>query len=343
MLGVALAVWSPWLLKNLLLTGNPIYPFFFSGIYWDDWRAWWYDRPGTGLLYTAPWKLLTAPWDATIWGVEGTAGYSATISPLFLALLPFLLLIWQRLEAAQRRWLGAAMAFCTVLYGFWLWGVARTGLLFQTRLLFPAFGLLALMVSAAVEGLRALPRHPIDLGWLARAVVVGVLVLTLVGTFLSTAQGQPLGVLLGFENREEFLTRRLGWYYATVEYINQELPRDAVVLFLWEPRSYHCTVECRPDALLDRWLHTTHLYGHDAETIADTWRVEGVTHVLFYQLGYEMIRDAGFDPLTAVDVATLEALQDHDVQEVEDFGGVYTLYRLREKSRCVLEESLCAD
>lgn len=326
--GVALALWFPWLLKNLLLTGNPTYPFFFGGLYWDDWRAWWYDRPGTGLAYTAPWKLLTAPWDATIWGIEGTEGYSATIGPLFLALLPLLPLIWQKLSAAQRQWLRGGLAFCLVLYLFWLWGVARTGLLIQTRLLFPAFGVLALMGGMALEGAEALPRRPLDLGWLVRAVVVGVLALTLTGAFLEAAQGQPLGVLLGFERQEDFLARRLGWYYVAVETINQQLPADAVVLFLWEPRSYHCRVECRPDALLDRWLHTIHLHGHNADRIAALWRAEGVTHVLLHRAGLDFVLEDRFDPITPTDVATLETVLSRHLTLVERFGSAYELYRL---------------
>lgn len=325
-----LIVWLPWLFKNLLLTGNPTYPFFFDGVYWDGWRTWWYDRPGTGLWYTKPWRLLIAPWDATVWGIEGASGYSASIGPLFLGLLPFLLPVWRRLPHARRRWLRAALAFCGVLYGFWLWGVARTALLIQTRLLFPAFGLLALVAGVAVEGLRSLPRRPLDLGWLARAVVVGVLALTLLGTFLSAAQGRPLGVLLGFESREEFLTRRLGWYYAAVEHINRELAPDAVVLFLWEPRSYHCDVICRPDALLDRFLHSAYLYGSNADAIAAAWRTEGVTHVLFYRQGYQVVRDVGFDPLTDEDAATVEALCHRHMQAVQTFGDAYVLYELRE-------------
>ena len=327
---VAMMIWSPWLLKNFLLTGNPTYPFFFGGVHWDDWRAWWYDRPGTGLLYTEPWRLFTAPWDATIWGVEGATGYSATIGPLLLGFLPFLLLVWRWLPAAQRRWLRTVLVFCGVLYGFWLWGVARTALLMQTRLLFPAFGLLALIVGAVVEGLRSLPHRPLDVGWLARAVVLGVLGLTLVATFLSTTQARPLGVLLGHESRGEFLARRLGWYYTAVEHINRDLFPDAVVLFLWEPRSYHCLVECRPDALLDRFLDATHLQGPHADAIAASWRAEGVTHVLFYRRGYEVIHDAGFDPLTDDDVATLDELRRHELQEVRSFGDAYVLYRLRE-------------
>lgn len=323
---IVLAVWSPWLVKNFLLTGNPIYPFFFGGVYWDHWRAWWYDRPGTGLAYTAAWKLLTAPWDATVWGVEGAAGYSATIGPLFLALLPCLFLVWRGLLPEKRRWLGAAAVFCGVLYLFWLWGVARTALLLQTRLLFPAFGVLALIVGAAVEGLRALPSRPLDLAWLTRAIVAGVLALALTGTFLSTSQGRPLEVLLGHETQEDFLARRLGWYYAMIEFVNQELPPDAVVLFLWEPRSYHCQVRCWPDALLDRWLHTTHIHGYDATAIADDWRTEGVTHVLLYRVGYRAITDAGFDPVIEADQVALAQLFTEEMVQMADFGGAYELY-----------------
>jgi hypothetical protein len=326
--GAALLVWSPWLIKNFLLTGNPTYPFFFGGVYWDDWRAWWYDRPGTGLAYTAPWELLTAPWDATVWGVEGAAGYAATIGPLFLSLVPLLLLVWRRLRPGQRHWLGAALVFSAVFYGFWLWGVARTALLMQTRLLFPAFGLLALVGGAAVEGLRALPHRPLDLSWLVRVAVVLVLALTLVRTGLDLVAGNPIGVVLGVEERESWLSRRLGWYYAAVEDINRELPPGSVVLFLWEPRSYHCVLDCRPDALLDRWLHTTHLHGHDAEAIAATWRAEGFTHVLLYWLGYEAVVEAGFDPVTPADVRTLAALVEEHLQPIAEWGGIYALYAL---------------
>jgi hypothetical protein len=326
--GVALVTWSPWLLKNFLLTGNPTYPFFFGGIYWDDWRAWWYDRPGTGLAASAAWKLLTAPWDATVWGVEGAAGYSATIGPLYLALLPLLFLVWRRLPPARRRWLGAALVFCGVLYGFWLWGVARTALLIQARLLFPAFGLLALMVGAAVEGLQALPHRPINAGWIVQAVVLLVLLLGLVETGLGWVDEGTQRVLLGFERREEYLTRRLGWYYPAMQAVNA-LPRESTVMFLWEPRTYHCTADCLPDALLDRWLHATHVYGHDAQAIADAWRAEGVTHVLLYRVGYEIIVEAGFDPVTGVDVTALERLIRGELDLVQGMGDVYELYALR--------------
>ena len=142
---------------------------------------------------------------------------------------------------------------------------------------------------------------------------------------------RPLPVLLGYESRDDFLTRRLGWYYPTLQSLSAELPQGAVVLFLWEPRSYHCRgeIECRPDALLDRWLHATHLYGMDASAIATSWRKQGVTHVLLHRLGYEAIRAAQFDPLTQADQDTLAILQRDSMKKVKDFGEAYVLYTLQ--------------
>ena len=330
---VALLVWSPWLAKNLALTGNPTYPFFFDGIHWDRWRAWWYDRPGTGLAYTKPLRLLSAPWDATVWGVEGGLGYAATVGPLLLALLPLLLVVWRRLSPVTRRTLRAAAVFCGAIYAFWLVGVARTALLRQTRLLLPAFGILALMVGTAVDGLRDRDRQPVDLGWIIRASVALVLMLTLTRTLLFTLREQPLRVLLGFESREDFLGRRLGWYYPAIEYVNGELPQDSTILFLWEPRSYHCAADCRPDALLDRWVHTTYLHGQDAAAIAEAWRAEGTTHVLLHRVGYKSVVEGGFDPVTREDQRTLEDLLEKEATHLADFGGAYELYSLVEEQR----------
>jgi hypothetical protein len=323
----ALLLWSPWLVKNLLLTGNPTYPFFFGGRYWDSWRAWWFDRPGTGLLYTAPWRLLLAPWELTVRGVEGLGGYGATVGPLLLALLPLLLLVRQRLTAEERGWLRAAFLFCAVVYGFWLWGVARSALLLQGRLLFPIFGLLALAAGLALERLRVYPRRPLNAEWLTKAIMVCVLALTLLGLLLSIVNERPLPVLLGYESREDFLARRLGMYHLAIQAVN-ELPDDAVVLFLWEPRAYPCRMACRPDALLDRFLHATHLHGSDGPAIAAEWRAEGVTHLLLNRAGMDFVHQERFDPLTDQDVATLEALLQVEAREVQSFGSAYTLYRL---------------
>jgi len=323
---VAGAVVLPGLLENLLTTGNPVYPFFFTtGIHWDEWRSWWYDRPGTGLATTAPWRLLTAPLEATVLGTQGTVFYEATIGPLLLPSVALLILVWRSLNREERAIAGHLLLFFGMNYALWLNGLARTAMLLRTRFLFLTFGVAAVLGGVALDRLRTLRRPQLAVDWVVRVVMSLTLALLLFSTAAKFLEINPLPVVLGMESREDYLTRRLGWYYATIEYINQELPPDASVLFLWEPRSYHCRLECLPDAMLDRWLHTVHIYGHSAGAIADAWRAEGVTHVLLYRTGYQTIIEAGFDPITAADQATLATLLSRMAQ-IKDFGNVYELY-----------------
>ncbi len=328
---VAAAVVLPGLLENLLTTGNPVYPFFFAnGIYWDEWRGWWYDRPGTGLATTAPWRLLIAPLEATVLGTRGTVFYEATIGPLLLPSVALLALVWRGLKREERAVAGHMLLFFGVNYVLWLNGLARTAMLLRTRFLFLVFGVAAVLGGVALDRLRGLRRSQLAVDWVVRMVAGLTLVLLLFSMSVEFLETNPLPVILGLESREDYLTRRLGWYYATIEYINQELPSDALVLFLWEPRSYHCQVECRPDAMLDRWLHSVHIYGHSTEAIADAWRAEGVTHVLLYRTGYQTIIEAGFDPVTEEDRTTLATLLNKEMTPIKDLGNVYELYVFQE-------------
>lgn len=323
---IALLLFSPWLIKNLVLTGNPFYPFFLKGIYWDEWRRWWFGRPWTGFARTAPLKLITAFWDATIWGVEGLKGYSASLGPLFLGLLP-LLIACKILSQRERLRVRDALIFFSVLYLFWLFGLAWSYLLMQGRLLLPAFGVLALALAAGAKALDFLPPRPLNFGWLLRAIIVLVLVLNLVEFSTDFLKQAPFKVLLGLESEEEFLARHLGWYIKAVEFINRELPEEAKVLFLWEPRSYHCTRACLPDSILDRFLHSLYLYGYDAESLISAWKEEGITHLLLYRTGLDYFVEEGFDPIGPRELEVLSRLQSF-CRKVKDFGGAYQLFAL---------------
>jgi 4-amino-4-deoxy-L-arabinose transferase-like glycosyltransferase len=325
---VAVVVAVPWAMENWVTTGNPVYPFFFGGVYWDGWRSWWYDRPGTGLVATAPWRLLTAPLEVTILGTEGTELYEATIGPLLLAGGVLLVVVWRSLGREERAVVGHMLLFSGVNYALWLNGLARTALLLQTRLLFLVFGVLAVLGGVALDRLKALRRRQLDVAWLARAVVSLTLALLSFSMFVRFVQSNPFPSILGLESRGDYLTRRLGWYYAVIEDINRELPSDAVVLFLWEPRSYHCQIQCWPDALLDRLLHTIHLYGYDSGAIAASWRAAGVTHVLLHRVGLTSILEAQFDPVTPADMQVLDDLCTHYLSPAGEWGDAYVLYEL---------------
>jgi hypothetical protein len=323
---VTVAVALPWLLENWLTTGNPVYPFFLSGVHWDAWRAWWYDRPGTGLATTAPWRLVIAPLEATVLGVEGGEPYDATIGPLLLMTAPLLIVVRRALNKEERSLIGYLLFYAGVNYVLWLLGLARSALLVQTRLLLPIFGVVAIMGAVGVDRLATLRRPQLAVDWLARSVIALTLGLLLFSTLTSFLRVNPLPVAFGLESRDHYLARRLGAYHLAIEAINS-LPPDSQVVFLWEPRSYACRVGCRPDALLDRFLHLSHLYP-DATSIARLWRREGVTHVLLYRLGMQAIVEDRFDPISPHDLDVLADLQADYLQPVYDDRAAYTLYAL---------------
>jgi hypothetical protein len=303
----------PWLVENWLNTGNPFYPFFLPGVYWDAWRAWWYDRPGTGLAATAPWRLLIAPLEATVLGTEGGEPYDATIGPLLLALTPLLVVVWPGLEREERAVAGHML-------------LARSALLVQTRLLLPIFGVVAVLSAVSLDRLTILRRPQLAVDWIARAVVSLTLALLLFSNLTTFLQVSPAPVVLGLEGREDYLARRLGTYQLAIRAVNG-LPPDSRVVFLWEPRSYACQVDCWPDALLDRFLHLTYLHPN-ADAIARAWAEARVTHVLLYRRGMEAIIEDGFDPITSRDLAIMDDLQTHYLSPVGEWGDAYVLYEL---------------
>ena len=326
--GIAGIFVLPWLLKNWLLTGNPIYPFFLNhALYWDAWRGAFYDRAGSGLWPNQPMRLLLAPLEATILGSEGSSSYDATIGP-FLLTLPLLLpLVWRALRREERRVVLLLLIFLVVNAAFWLFGLARSALLLQTRLLLPIFAPSAIMGGLVLDRLDTLARPWLRLDWLARALVnfaLALLLLTAARDFLSI---NPLPVVVGLESVDGYYARRLGPYAAAMQAVNA-LPGESRVQFLWEPRSYLCRPDCRPDGILDTFLHLARGEGLDAAGIAAQWRGQGITHVLFHQAGYAFILAEQFDPVGPREQAVLADLQARYLQPIVTIGDQdYVLYQ----------------
>ena len=211
--GVTSLTILPWLLENWFTTGNPVYPFFLpDALYWDSWRAWWYDRPGTGLWSFAPWRLITAPLEATVLGTSGTNLYAATIGPFVLGGLFLLPVSWRRLEKAEKAVAGQLLFLFALNYLVWLVGLARSALLFQTRLLLPLFGVTAVLSGLALQRAQALRRPQLAVDWLLRVFVGLTLGLMVWQTAVTFWQGNPIPVTVGLESPARYRQRSLGIY-----------------------------------------------------------------------------------------------------------------------------------
>ena len=325
---VAAVVALPWYLKSWVLLGNPFYPFAFNGLYWDPLRSELFNRFGTGLLYTAPLQLITAPWDATIWGVEGKLGYAATIGPLFLLLVPIALMGWRKFDRAQHTTLIDQLFISGLAYGAWLYGLAGSNVFQQSRLLIPFFPLLAISGAGAFQVLGRWDLPSLRLRRVASVLVALVLVATGLKVTLDLGRSAVIPVLTGGVSRDQYYTDALGWYYEAIKTINQLEP-PATTLFLWEPRTLLCDNPCLPDAMLDKWAYARRTLG-SPEAIATAWHSDGVDYVLLWKVGYQAARQLALNRFTPEDDQALQQLIQERLELIKDFGGVYQLYRLKD-------------
>lgn len=325
--GVAVLVALPWYVKSWVLLGNPFYPFAFNGLYWNPLRSELFNRFGTGLLYTTPWQLITAPWDATIWGVEGKMGYAATIGPLFLLLVPITLVGWRRFDRAQHTALIDQLIVIGLAYAVWLLGLAGSIALLQARLLIPIFPLLALIGAGAFQVLAHWDLPNLCLRRVASVLVAIVLMMSGLKVTLDLGRSEVVSVLTGGVSRDQYYTDTLGWYYEAIKAVNQLGPQ-ATTLFLWEPRALLCDNTCLPDAMLDKWAYARRTLV-SPEAIAADWRTAGVNTVLLWDAGYRSAQQLALNRFTPEDDATLQQLIHDHLELIKDFGGVYQLYRLK--------------
>jgi hypothetical protein len=313
---------TPWLLKNWSFTNNPVYPFVFGGQFWDNFRAAAYRQSGTGIGLN-PVALLRLPYDMSLGYAD--ASREATIGPFYLVFLP--LFVFYSVTGATRRAPPALkLLLLYALFSFLVWtvGVISSAALYQARLLLPGIVALCPVLAWVMEDLSRYDHPQFSLRRFINLVlgfVVFLLFLNQLATWLTI---NPIPFLTGAETKADYLERQLGAHYQIMHSINGELPSQAVVLFLWEPRSYYCDLDCRPDSILDRFEHSIHLY-ETSKNIADAWRLDGVTHVLILEAGLDFLLENG----TIIDQQQLQSLRNHHLTTIETIDDIYTLYQLQ--------------
>jgi len=317
LLGAAAAA-SPWLMKNILATGNPLYPFLLPGGAMDDYRLELYQ----GVAVWGDWRAaLLLPWEATITGYEGAPGFGAAVGPLLLGLGLIYLL---------RRWMDkppeAGAALPMALLGLLIWAVAGrlVGLLIQTRLymaFLPAFAMLAAGGFCILAELR-LPG--VRLGRVAGSLVVLALGFTTLQVGIEAISRGASQALVGVRSTEEYLSANLGWHVPAMQQV-RDLPDGSMALMLWEPRGLYCLPRCHPDEILDRWLRDYRVYG-SPEAVLSAWQLAGYTHLLVYRAGMDFVRQDDRRYTPAVWQA-LDALLAKLPAPLET-GEAYSLYTL---------------
>ncbi|MFH1723126.1 MAG: glycosyltransferase family 39 protein [Elusimicrobiota bacterium] len=226
----ALIVLLPWIVKNAVFYGNPVYPFFHGWMAPPD-----AVQPGLGAMATASreWsrilgspgglrELLLSPWDFTV----SPSDVGKSIGPAFLGLAPLLVLV--RMPARARLLtvlaLGCAVPLALI--------VNHPRFLIQH--LAPFCVLYALCLAS-------LPQR-----WLKNVLLAASLG-ACAGSWVVYASVHPRKevwpVLLGRMSVSEFLGHTRHEYpdppYAAYEYLNRNAPPDAAVLIVGDSRGFH--------------------------------------------------------------------------------------------------------
>ncbi len=275
---VAGALFAPWLVKNAVFVGNPVFPFLYkvfpaTKVGWTADLATGYFQVlteyghGKGVLndiLSLPVLLFRNPlrfgggmdvlgdlgWDLTLWLWVGG------------------------LYAAWRREERKGLAVFTALY-FAGWFFTGVVLRFLTALA-PA---MALVGAAGVLAWRE------KAGTAARVVGAGAAGVMIAAHlfllfYVHGVFGTPAS-LLALEERGQFLSRRLE-YYPCAEAAGRMLPAGADLLVVGEQRGYYI-----PRAHLSSTVHAPNLFVRRAdeaaspEDLAKTLRADGFTHLLF--------------------------------------------------------------
>ena len=318
--GIALIIFSPWLLVNTVYTGNPLFPQIWPTEWTSQERLTFFERPGESAGYQVLWMPLAATWYGLETSrVEGMVSYGSDVGPLLILLaVPGLI--------AGRKSLTIRVLTIWLLGG-WL-GMAIGGtlspLLWQSRLywvLLPAAGMAVGFGWQALDGIQA---FKIRLGRIVAACIILVCALSLWQDLQAAVVHKPLDVVLGIKSSEDYLKSRLGWFMPAMLALRQ-LPGETRTLFLWEPRGYYSPSSSLPDVWIDRW----YLARRESESpiaILDEWKQAGFTHLLVYHDGAEF-EHSNRPELSPKDWQVLDELLSL-LKLQDDFGGIYQLYSL---------------
>lgn len=323
---ITLLAFSPWLIKNLIFIGSPIYPVLWPSGDMDALRLQFYTRPD--------WRDANPVWTALIFfratflGQQGVNEYDITLGPLFTLLGLVFIFIWFTLTAEQRGRLRPLLAFLAASYLGWVAFATFSHLGWQARIFASLFPALALLGAYALQALPKLDTPQLRLSRVIPGLVALVLSLGAFENLVNFVNRNPLPYLFGEQSALTYRQSQLGAYTYALEAI-AALPPSSRVKFLWEPRSLECqpAERCDPDVIIDRWWHARRTLG-DPAAIQAQWQAQGFTHVLIYDQGVAFIQNDPHSTLFAPEDWHALATWRSTLPLVTQIGEAYSLYAL---------------
>jgi hypothetical protein len=251
-IGSALVI-GPWLAKNVVDTGNPVYPLSYRVFGASEWST----------ARDSKWSAVHGPREITKKALRESlkevAGQSDWQSPLYTALLPLALL-----RPGSRRVAGLLLAYVLHLFATW-W-------LFTHRL--DRFWLPLLPAAAVLAGMGA--------DWTRMRVWPAVLAVVLTLSVLACL-AYCTTALVGLNEWTHDLDKLRE---SVPEYLNQplarldaELPRDSKILLVGQASVFHLRHAIIYNTVFNEEIIEVLARGHSPEQVREALRRLGVTHI----------------------------------------------------------------
>jgi hypothetical protein len=265
----------PWLIKNFILTGNPVYPNLYRIFDGRDWSpalarhvSIWLQSMGMG-KGLGDFLLLT--WRMTVYGWHTYERFAGIITPFYFFPLIFIPFAWRRTRLTLH------LLLAVVIYmACWFWGSQ------QVRFFIPGLALMSIVAGSLIARCFAQNGYfksplPIVLSYM---VIAGVSLL--IDPRDLNFLGQNLGVAFGRDSKAQFLEQTCSVdIQPMVDYINTNLSNDARILMLFENRGYYLERDYVADGTFEVSRIAQMITTADSpEALYAQLKQKGITHVL---------------------------------------------------------------
>jgi hypothetical protein len=257
----------PMVAKNILYSGNPVFPFLYSlfpSLYWDESRFRMMGRD-VGRICKSLKDFIRLPYDLSFkeFGSGGRVGVQ------FLTILPFILLSRKGASAAAGRW----QKKNTLLFTFSLLtifaGCAFTG---SIRFFYLPFLLLCVFVVWVYE---QKPK-----GFMRVLVIIVLLLNSASAVSLLNYLYKPHLLYTQRINREQYTAMNFAAYPA-VKFLNYHTPEKSKILLVGETRNYYLKRPYRVSSAIDYCILKPYLEKADNFVeLSNLLRADGIDYIL---------------------------------------------------------------
>lgn len=303
---VSLLIFSPWLIKNSILTGNPLYPLF-QGFFnaggaptQDGTYAIVSGNKYMGIFQMREtmygesfWETLLIPIRYFFQGQDNSYRYfDGVLNPVLIILLPF-------------AFLNKTFLYDKILFVcFSVFFLLIASFLDQTRIRYiftvvPVLSILSVMGFMNILSWALRRPHRLKYAWTVAVLSVFIAVMSLNIIYIKDYYHKisPMNYILGKESKDDFISRHVSSYPA-IKYINTFTPENARVrLILLAGRGYYLDRQYEEDQSMGLDLIRSLVAASESDdSFQDHLHALGCTHLLVRMDVFHLFLQTNYSP-----------------------------------------------